>query len=52
MNLLAIIGMLLLIVGIFLFFGNITGCASTFPLAGFITMSIGSLMLKAGKEEY
>jgi hypothetical protein len=50
MNGVSILGGIIFLIGIFLFIGNVTGCAGTFPMAGFITITIGSLILKASKD--
>ena len=41
-----LIGFLLMIIGILLFIGNLSGASPSFPFAGFITMSIGWLFVK------
>jgi hypothetical protein len=41
-------GFIVFILGLFLFFGNVAGFFKTFPLAGFITMGVGSALMKAG----
>ncbi len=47
---LAISGMVLFIVGMFLVVGNLAGVFPTFPFAGFITSSIGIAMLTAAVQ--
>lgn len=39
-------GSIVLLFGLFLFFGNIFGFFKTFPYAGFITMGVGSALIK------
>ncbi|MEO5685695.1 MAG: hypothetical protein ABIQ88_23810 [Chitinophagaceae bacterium] len=41
-----LLGALILLVGIILLIGNISGLWPSFPLAGFLTMSLGSFILK------
>jgi hypothetical protein len=45
----SILGLLILIAGIFLFIGNVSGMFRTFPLAGWITIVIGGAIMRAGK---
>ena len=45
-----LIGLLILIVGIFLFIGNISGMFRTFPGAGWITIAIGGVIMRAGGQ--
>jgi len=42
------IGIIIIIAGIVLAIGNKTGSFHTFPFAGFITMIIGGVIMKAG----
>ena len=44
-----IIGILIFIVGLFLFFGNILGFFPTFPGLGYLTMALGGFLMR--KEE-
>lgn len=39
------IGLVTTLLGMFLFFGNAGGFLKTFPFAGFITMTIGGVMM-------
>ncbi|MCC5662609.1 hypothetical protein LC653_01335 [Nostoc sp. CHAB 5784] len=39
-------GSIIFLFGLFLFFGNIFGFFKTFPFAGFITMGVGSALMK------
>jgi hypothetical protein len=43
-----VIGGLVLIAGIFLFIGNVSGGFRTFPGAGYLTIALGGVMLRAG----
>jgi hypothetical protein len=45
-----IIGGLILLVGIILFIGNVSGLFPSYPYAGFITMSLGSIIIKIAKD--
>ncbi|MEO6730730.1 MAG: hypothetical protein ABIN01_05900 [Ferruginibacter sp.] len=45
-----IVGVIIFFIGIFLLFGNLSGCMTTFPYAGFIVMTIGGLITKAGDD--
>jgi hypothetical protein len=45
------IGLLFLVVGIILLIGNVSGWWPTFPLAGFITMGLGSLIIKIAGDD-
>ena len=47
---LQLFGGLVLVVGIGLFIGNITGLFPTFPFAGFIGIGIGGAILRAGQR--
>lgn len=47
----SLIGMLILLLGFILLIGNVSGWWPTFPFAGFITMAIGSLIIKLTKDE-
>jgi uncharacterized membrane protein len=49
--LLRFLGILVFVVGIVLFIGNVTGAFPTFPFAGFIVMSIGGLIWGASKMQ-
>jgi multisubunit Na+/H+ antiporter MnhG subunit len=42
------LGVIVTLLGVFLFFVNVCGFCKTFPLAGFITMSIGGPLMKEG----
>jgi len=50
MSALSIVGVLVLIGGIFLWIGNVSGMFRTFPLAGYITILIGGAIIRAGKQ--
>ncbi len=39
-------GSIIFLFGLFLFFGNVCGFFKTFPFAGFITMGVGSALIK------
>jgi hypothetical protein len=43
-------GVLVFIVGIFLVVGNLSGSFPTFPFAGFLTTTVGSLMISASRR--
>jgi uncharacterized membrane protein YkgB len=43
-----VIGILVILVGIVLLIGNLTGLFPTFPYAGFIVMFVGGLIAKSG----
>jgi hypothetical protein len=45
---LKILGGIVLVLGIGLFIGNVSGAYRTFPGAGWITIAIGGVMLRAG----
>ena len=40
------VGGVVMLLGIFLFFGNACGFFKTFPFAGFITMGVGAALMK------
>lgn len=46
-----LIGIIILLLGIILLIGNVSGWWQTFPYAGFITMAIGSLIIKFTKDD-
>ncbi len=46
-----IIGVVLLIAGIILLVGNISGWWPSFPYAGFITMALGTLVIKISDDD-
>lgn len=46
----AIIGVVILLFGIILFVGNVSGWWPSFPYAGFITMSIGLFIAKLSND--
>ena len=46
-----VIGLLVLVVGIGLFIGNISGAFPTFPGLGWITIAIGGVIMRAGGDE-
>jgi len=50
MSPLSMIGVLVLIVGICLWIGNVSRIFPTFPLAGYITIVIGGAIIRAGKQ--
>jgi hypothetical protein len=45
------IGLLLIVLGIFLWFGNKSGNNPTFPFAGTITMGIGGYLLQTKEQQ-
>jgi hypothetical protein len=45
------IGVILVILGIILLIGNLTGWWLSFPYAGFITMSLGGLIMKISDDD-
>ena len=47
----AVIGVIILIIGIILLIGNVSGGWPTFPYAGFITMALGSLVIKISNDD-
>jgi hypothetical protein len=47
----AVIGILFLIIGIILLIGNVSGWWPTFPYAGFITMSLGILIIRVSNND-
>jgi hypothetical protein len=44
-----VLGSLIIVVGLGLFLGNITGLFPTFPFAGYLTIGLGGLVLSAGR---
>ncbi|MEP7237621.1 MAG: hypothetical protein ABI685_07145 [Ferruginibacter sp.] len=46
-----IVGVIFLIVGLILLIGNVSGWWPSFPYAGFITMALGSLIIKASEDD-
>ncbi len=46
-----VIGLIILIVGIILFIGNVSGWWATFPYAGFIVMSLGALIIRRSRDD-
>lgn len=50
MNIVGIVPFLFFVTGFILFAGNVGGCLTTFPLAGFMFMTAGGLMGKAAGE--
>lgn len=50
MSFLNVIGLIILIVGIFLFIGNVSRAFPTFPLAGWATMAVGGIIMRAGRN--
>ena len=40
------VGLIITLLGLFFFFGNIGGFFKTFPFAGAITMALGSALMK------
>jgi hypothetical protein len=46
-----LIGLIILLIGLVIFIGNISGRWPSFPLAGFITMGIGSLIIKFSSDD-
>lgn len=47
----SLIGILIFLLVFILLIGNVSGWWPTFPFAGFITMGIGSLIIKLTKDE-
>jgi hypothetical protein len=45
-----LIGFIVLLIGFILLIGNVSGWWPTFPLAGFITMGLGALILKLSND--
>ena len=45
------LGVVTILLGIFLFFGNVGGFFRTFPFAGFITMSIGGALMNEDQQQ-
>ncbi len=45
------VGVIVTLLGVFLFFGNVGGFFKTFPFAGFITMGVGSALMNSPKNE-
>ncbi|MGN6353232.1 MAG: hypothetical protein ACTHLB_07560 [Parafilimonas sp.] len=45
------LGIVLLLIGIILFIGNVSGWWPTFPFAGFITMSIGAGIMRLANDD-
>lgn len=43
-----IVGLIIAVVGGFLWFGNVLGFFPTFPLAGYLTIVVGSAIYKKG----
>jgi hypothetical protein len=44
------VGVAVIILGAFLFIGNVTHVFPTFPLAGWLTMAVGGAILRSGKQ--
>jgi len=47
----ALIGVIIFVVGVILFIGNVSGWWPTFPYAGFITMAIGGFIARVSNED-
>ena len=45
------LGLLVLIVGIGIFIGNVSGAFPTFPGLGWITIAVGGVMMRAGSND-
>lgn len=45
------IGAVISIIGFILLIGNVSGWWPTFPYAGFLTMSLGGLVMKISSDE-
>lgn len=50
MSPLSMIGVLVFIVGVGLWIGNVSRVFPTFPLAGYVTIVIGGAIIRAGKR--
>jgi hypothetical protein len=51
MNIGSLLGAIIFLFGLILFFGNVSGCMATFPFAGFIVMTMGSLIAKLSRDD-
>lgn len=51
MSALSIVGAIVLLLGLFLFIGNVTSIFPTFPLAGYLTVVIGGAMCRVGRTQ-
>lgn len=49
MSAISMIGVLVVAAGIFLWVGNVSRLFPTFPLAGYVTIVIGGIIVRAGK---
>ena len=45
-----VLGAIVLVAGIGLFIGNVSGGFRTFPGAGYLTIALGGVMLRAGNS--
>ncbi len=45
-----ILGGVIIAIGAVLWLGNVFGFFHTFPLAGYLTMAVGGLVMKSGKK--
>ncbi|MCW5823082.1 MAG: hypothetical protein KIT34_09785 [Cyanobacteria bacterium TGS_CYA1] len=50
-NRMKILGIIVIIVGIFLFCGNVFGFFPTFPLVGWGTIALGGFIMKQGESK-
>jgi hypothetical protein len=46
----SMLGTVVIVVGAGLWIGNVTRMFPTFPLAGYLTMAVGGIIVKAGKR--
>lgn len=51
MSIVSMLGVLVIVVGAALWIGNMSRMFPTFPLAGWITMAIGGVIFRAGKND-
>lgn len=47
----ALIGVIIFVVGVILFIGNVSGWWPTFPCAGFITMTVGGFITRVSTDD-
>jgi hypothetical protein len=47
----AVIGIIILLIGIIFLIGNVSGWWLSFPYAGFIIMSLGLLIIKVSRDD-
>ena len=50
MSIVNVLGLIIVVVGVFLFIGNVTRIFPTFPLAGWATILVGGIVMRAGRN--